>query len=71
MNINRILQEIEMYKTLIQDYENNPNYIELLCELENIKLLSYYEKTKLENLEKMNNTLLSIKLSLDKLTFNK
>jgi len=67
MNLNRIYSEIQYYKLQIEDYENNPQYIELLYEIDNIKKLSYYEKTKLENLDKMNNALIAINISINKL----
>lgn len=61
----KIISEMEFLQREIKDYLNNPRYIELLCELDNLQKLSYYETKKLENLDKINSSLIGLIISLD------
>ena len=63
----KIISEMEFLQREIKDYLNNPRYIELLCELDNLQKLSYYETKNLENLDKIYSSLIGLIISLDRL----
>ena len=49
--MNRIIEQIKYIEENITDYENSPTYKDLLNEYNNLKVLSYYERSMLNKID--------------------
>jgi hypothetical protein len=62
----RIIEQIKYIEENISDYENSPTYKDLLDEYNNLKVLSYYERNMLNNIDKISSALSMIALHIQR-----